>query len=124
MNRGKGRNGQENNHSETREGKERETKGNMEKCGKIRRSAEKYDVRKRWKSAEMTLGKIIMKVMSRDESRGVRVRNSISPSGTEHVILLNGPCADLRYKTRRGDRQSTRKPPKHQTTGKLAHPPN
>src|SRR5271168_1738699 len=62
MNRGKGRNRQENNHSETREGKERETKGNTEKCGKIRRSAEKYDVRKRWKSAEMTLGKIIVKV--------------------------------------------------------------
>src|SRR5271168_1604017 len=62
MNRGKGRNRQENNHSETREGKERETKGNTEKCGKIRRSAEKYNVRKRWKSAEMTLGKIIVKV--------------------------------------------------------------
>src|SRR5277367_3688573 len=61
--------------------------------------------------------------MSRDESRGVTVHNSISPSGTEHVIPLNGPCADLRYKTRRGNGQSARKPPKRQTTGKLAHPP-
>jgi len=61
--------------------------------------------------------------MSRDESRGVTVRNSISPSGTEHVILLNGPCADLRYKTRRGDGQFERQTPKRQTTGKLAHPP-
>src|SRR5277367_2482370 len=62
--------------------------------------------------------------MSRDESRGVTVRNSISPSGTEHVILLNGPCADLRYKTRRGDGQSAHKTPKRQTTEKLAHPFN
>src|SRR5271168_2868951 len=46
------------------------------------------------------------------KSRGVTVRNSITPSGTEHVILLNGPCADLRYKTRQGDGQSASKPPK------------
>src|SRR5277367_1802705 len=38
--------------------------------------------------------------MSRDESRGVTVRNSISPLRNGHVILLNGPCTRLWYKTR------------------------
>src|SRR5271156_5572070 len=62
--------------------------------------------------------------MSRDESRGVTVRNSISPSGTEHVILLNGPCADLRYKTRRGDGQFARKTPQTPDQRKTCPPPN
>src|SRR5277367_64540 len=56
------------------------------------------------------------------KSRGVTVRNSISPSGTEHVILLNGPCADLRYKTRQGDGQSASKPPKRNNR-KTCSPP-
>src|SRR5277367_4933446 len=49
------------------------------------------------------------------KSRGVTEHNSISPSGTEHVILLNGPCADLRYKTRQSDGRCENNPLRKQT---------
>src|SRR5271168_2082511 len=84
------------NETEAREGKDRriiivkQGKARKGKLSEMRRSAERYgEVRrsmicgKGWKSAEMTLGKIIVKVKCHVmKSGGVRVRNSISPSGT------------------------------------------
>ena len=90
------------------------------KHGKVRRSAEKCDVRKKVEKCGNDFDKIIVKLKCHVvKSRGVTEHNSISPSGTEHVRFM-AHAQNRGIKRRQFDGKSASYPPKLTTQLPLA----